>query len=119
MLAVVAVAPLLAQAGVAYVKHLDTLLIKANPGARGLPKMSLMEIAETAVSCLDDDDKKNALEERERLHLQALQCLLDDEHQTALVSLLKVLRSCPGDLLALSLAMDLAFTVGDKASALR
>ena len=115
MLAVLSVAPLLAQAGVSYVKHLDTLLEQATPGARGLPPINLFELAETAIEEMDDPD----LDDREVLHLEALQALLEDDHKTALAIVLKILRLCPGDVLALSLAMDLSLTNGDKDSALR
>ena len=54
MLAVVAVAPVLAQAGIGYVKHLDTLLKQAKPGAPGLPIIQMHEIAARAVSHKDD-----------------------------------------------------------------
>jgi hypothetical protein len=115
MLAVVAVAPVLAQAGIAYVRHLDSLLKQAKPGAPGLPAIQMMTIAEAAVSRRDD---KN-LNARERAHLRALHWLLEGDYPKALLSYLQLLRSCPGDVLALSLAMDLSLTIGDKQAALR
>ena len=117
MLAVVAVAPLLAQVGVAYAKHLDTLLKQAKPGAPGLPKIQILEIAEAAVALLKD--QATWINERERMHLEVLYHLLKDQHGAALAHLLRILRLCPGDALALSLAMDISHTLGDKQSALR
>jgi hypothetical protein len=116
MLAVVAVAPVLAQAGVAYVKHLDTLLKQAKSRAPGLPPIQMYDMAVTAASHKDDTRRIN---QRERMHLKALDYLLQNEYPTALTIYLKILRSCPGDALALSLAMDLALTLGDKQAALR
>jgi len=123
MLAVVSVAPVLAQAGVAYVKHLDSMLVpnrnkkrKDNSDASGAtPQIQLYEMARAAVK-LKNDDRLNL---RERFHLQALELLLDDRHQTALSKLMQLLRQCPGDALALSLAMDVAQTLGDKDAAVR
>lgn len=126
MLAAVAVSPVLAHAGVAYLRHLDALLAnnkigaknksKKNSGRRaGVPTIQLYEIASSAVSYKDDE----RLNIRERLHLRALDCLLRDQHSTALVYLLRLLRQCPGDALGLSLAMDVAQAVGDRDSALR
>jgi hypothetical protein len=115
MLAVVAVAPVLAQTGVAYVKHLDTLLQQAKPGAPGLDTVQMMDMAASAASKRNDA----LLNPREQMHLKALRHLLVDEHASALAILLRLLRSCPGDLLALSLVMDLAQTLGDKKAALQ
>lgn len=116
MLAVVAVAPVLAQAGVAYVKHLDTLLKQAKSRVPGLPPIQMYEMATTASSHKDDTRHFN---QRERLHMQALHHLLQNQYPTALTTYLRILRSCPGDALALSIAMDLSFIVGDKQAALR
>lgn len=114
LLAVVTVAPVLAQTGVAYVKHLDSLL-KHTKAIPGLPPIQMIDIATWAVS----NKSNKSLNSRERMHLQLLECLLRDDHQKALVIATKILRLCPGDGLALSLAMDLAQTVGDKEYALR
>lgn len=116
MLAVVAVAPVLAQAGVAYVKHLDTLLQQAKSRAPGLPPIQMYDMAVTAAANKDNSRRFN---QRERMHLTALHYLLQNEYPTALATYLRILRSCPGDALALSLAMDLSFTLGDKQAALR
>ena len=118
MLAVVAVAPLLAQVGVTYARHLDTLLKQAKPGAPGLPKVQMIEIAKAAVALLDNQQAA-WINERERMHLEVLRHFLNDENRAALACLLRILRLCPGDALALSLAMDISQTLGDKQSALR
>jgi hypothetical protein len=115
MLAVVAVAPVLIQAGSAYVKHLDTLLKQTKPAAPGLPAIQMYEMAKTAAARKDDKH----INPRERMHLQALDYLLQEEYPTALATYLKLLRSCPGDALALSLVVDLCQTLGDKQAALR
>jgi hypothetical protein len=115
MLAYVAVAPVLAQAGIAYVRHLDTLLAQAKTGAPGLATIQM----ESLIDCAIAERENPYLNPRERLHLQALYYMRQDEHPTALATLLRLLRTCPGDALALSLAMDLAHTLGDKTAALR
>jgi hypothetical protein len=115
MLAVVAVAPLLIQAGSAYVKHLDTLLKQTKQAARGLPPLQMYEMAEIAANCKEDKH----LNPRERNHLKALYYLINDDHKTALAVYMTILRNCPGDALALSLMMDLCQTLGDKEAALR
>lgn len=116
MLAAVAVAPVLAQTGIAYVKHLDTLLKQAKARAQGLPSIQMYDMAVAAAARKDDSQRFN---KREVMHLTALHYLLENEYPTALVTYLRILRSCPGDALALSLAMDLSFTLGDKQAALR
>jgi hypothetical protein len=115
MLAVISVAPVLAQAGTAYVKHLDTLLKNTKPVAPGFPIVQMYDTAQRAASAMNAIH----LNDRERLHLRALAYLLKDEHATALAVLLRLLRTCPGDVLALSLAMDIAHTIGDKKAASR
>lgn len=115
MLAVVSVAPVLAQAGSSYVKHLDTLLKHAKLGAPGLSVIQMYELAVEATAH-KQNDKLNV---RERMHLQALDYLLRDDHPSALAKMLGILRICPGDAFALSQAMDLSQTVGDKDAALR
>jgi ribosomal protein L44E len=116
MLAVVAVAPVLAQTGIAYVKHLDLLLTQAKSRIPGLPPVQMIDMARNAVQYKQD---KEHFHERERMHLQALHFLLINEFPTALATYLRILRSCPGDALAMSLAMDLAWTLGDKQAAFR
>jgi hypothetical protein len=115
MLAYIAVAPVLAQAGIAYVRHLDTLLAQAKTGAPGLATIQM----ESLIDCAIAERENPHLNHRERLHLQALYYMRQDEHPTALATLLRLLRTCPGDALALSLGMDLAHTLGDKNAALR
>lgn len=112
MLVVVTVAPLLVQAGVGYVHHLDSLLEHTErlPGV-GTPQM--LELARKSVSYKND----GRFEERERLHLIALECLLQSQHAEAMVVYLRILQSCPGDALALAQALDLAWMLGDKEAA--
>lgn len=74
-----------------------------------------MVLAEQAVAQKDDED----LNERERMHLHALDYLLRVDYLSALQQYLRILEKCPGDALALSIAMDISFIVGDKRSALR
>jgi hypothetical protein len=115
MLAYVAVAPMLVQTGVGYMKYVDHLLSKVESGVEGLPPIQLSALAHKAASQKDDKH----LNPRERAHLQVLDCLLRNDHKRALVILLRHLQKCPGDGLALSLALDLAHTVGDSSAALR
>ena len=115
MLAYVAVAPMLAQTGVGYVSYVDHLLSKVDSGVASLPPIQLLPLAIEAASKKDDDH----LNPREQAHLQALHCMLQHDHKRALVILLRHLQKCPGDCLALSLALDIAHTVGDSAAALR
>jgi hypothetical protein len=115
MLAVVAIAPILIQTSLAYIKHLDTLLKQTKPPAPGVPVVQMYELAKTVVACKDD----NHLNPRERWHLQALHHLLQEEYPTALAIYVRLLRSCPGDALALSLTMDLCQVLGDKKTALK
>lgn len=115
MLAYAAVAPILAQSGVAYIKYIDSLLCIVDSGVDGFPVIQLLELAHGAA--LEKDNK--ILNPRERSHLQALHCLLHHDHKRALLILLRLLQKCPGDGLALSLALDLAHVVGDSSAALR
>lgn len=115
MLACVAVAPMLVQTGVGYMKYLDHLLSKVDSGVQDLPPIQLDQLAQQAAAKKDD----KWLNARERNHLEALHCLLDHDHKRALAIFLRHLQRCPGDGLALSLALDLAHTVGDSAAALR
>lgn len=130
LLTVVAVAPVLAHAGVAYVQEaLDPLLARARPSSAstpGLPKLQCLALAKQALHNWEalekehqDGNKKTSSSsslwhDRERFHMRALSYLLRDEHNHALVVLLKCLQQCPGDALALSLAMDLSQTTGQK-----
>ncbi len=116
MLAVVTVAPVLAQTGAAYVQHLDVLLRQCQSRVPGLPPVQMMNMAYHAVQYKDDTEHFNP---RECMHLQALHHLLHQQYPSALVTYLKILRRCPGDALAVSLAMDLAHVLGDKQAALR
>jgi hypothetical protein len=115
MLTYVAVAPMLAQTGLGYVGYIDHLLEKVDSGVEGLPPIQMLALAKKAAAMKDHDH----LNPRERAHLKALDCMLRHEHNRALMIILKHLQMCPGDALALSIAMDLARTVGDKNAALR
>ena len=116
MLAAVTVAPILAQTGIAYVKHLDTLLLQCKSRVPGLPPVQMMDMAYAAIQYKDSTEHFN---DRECMHLQALYHLLHQQYPTALITYLKILRSCPGDALAMSLVMDLSLVLGDKQAALR
>jgi hypothetical protein len=116
MLAVVTVAPILIQTGIAYVKHLDTLLLQCKSRIPGQPCIQMMDMAQNAIQYRDDTTHFNV---RECQHLQALHYLLQSHYSTALSMYLQILQSCPGDAFAMSLAMDLSYTLGDKQSALR
>lgn len=115
MMAVITVAPVLIQAGMAYVKNVDHLLKQTRPIAKGMPDIQMHEMVETAVQQKDDP----VWNDRERRHLQALEHLIDCRYDQAMLCYLRILRLCPGDALALSFAMDLAQIIGDKQAALR
>lgn len=115
MYAVLTVAPVLAQAGKGYVRHLDQLLKHVEPAAPGMPTIQMYDMAERAVKCREDGD----LDQREKMHLEALEHLLGDEHTAALQVYMRILRVCPGDAFALVQAMDLAHVVGDRDAAFR
>ena len=117
MLVVPIAGPLLAHAGSAYVRHLDTFLEQANTSE--IPyfdhKLHLIELTEIAVARKND----TILNQRESLHLEALEYLLYDESRKALATYFRIIRLCPGDVLALSIAMDLAHKLSDSSAALR
>ena len=122
MLAVAAVAPCLAQGGVNYVRRIDRLLsVSVERGP------CLFKLAHEAASLRDavTSISKGTRQEtyiysqRERLHLHALHHLLQNKHRIALGSYLRILELCPGDLFALSLAIDVANTIGDSSAAMR
>ena len=119
MLVVAAVAPLLAQAGAAYVSNVDRILslntVAASPQNPSI--IQIMPMAQHAASFRDCDD--GTLSPREQHHLKALGHLLNDEHRQALECYQKILQLCPGDALALSLALDVSSTLSDGAAALR
>jgi hypothetical protein len=115
MLIHVAVAPILAQTGIAYFHHLDSLLRQVDSGVEDLPPISIVDLARRAVATID-----NAfLNSREKAHLKALDCLMRQDHRRAMMVLYRHLQVCPGDALALSLLLDVAHTVGDAEVALR
>ena len=118
MLAVAAVAPLLAQGGEAYVHRIDKLLQSTQAS------ISLMQIAKHAASFRDtfilasgDIDATPLLTPRERYHLHALSMLIQNKHQYAMGAYLRLLELFPGDLLGLSLALDVAYSLGDGEAA--
>jgi hypothetical protein len=115
MLAYIAVVPLLVQTGVSYINYVDHLLKQVPSGVDGLPPLQMMTLARNAADARENEK----LNQRDRAHLQALDCLLRHDYKRALTILTRHLQSCPGDGLALSLVMDLAHTVGDKDAAFR
>ena len=54
MLAVVAVSPLLANAGLSYTKHLDSLLKQTKPPVPGYPPVQMLDLAHCAVDRIDE-----------------------------------------------------------------
>jgi hypothetical protein len=125
MLIYVTVAPVLAQAGVAYLYHLDHLLQQVDSKVQDYPNISLVRLTERAIEMLhDDEDPSVPLTSRERVHLQVLDCLFHpqtypDGHGRAMMILYRHLQKCPGDALALSLLMDICHTVGNTDIPLR
>lgn len=115
MLVVTAIAPVLAQTGPGYVKFLDKLLKHGDSLVPGMGPLQMMAMAEAAIRRKDDP----ALNERERDHIHAFEHMMKYDHETALMAYLKILRKCPGDILALTLAIDVACMLGDKEAALR
>ena len=119
MLIHAAVAPILAQSGSAYVHNLDRILKHANSGIEGLSEpMSLISLAETATSGLNSNDRQNetslsSLTDREMSHLNVLKCLLQNDHQRAMMALYRHVIIRPGDAFALSLLLDVCHTVGN------
>lgn len=109
MMAVVAVGPILVQADVTYVRRVDELLQSTRD------KVQLMDLATKAISKKDHVE----LTQREQFHLQALHLLMEHKRTDALKVYLSLLQMCPGDALALSFAIDLASTLGNKDAALR
>ena len=143
MLAVAAVAPVVAQGGRQYLHRIDKWLTKT-----GMPQMdqsppSLWDMACHAVSYRDvflstkeqhgtppsssstaavaatTSSSVPLLTSRERWHLHALYQLLQNNHQQAMGAYCRLLELYPGDLLGLSLALDVAHTLGDSEAALR
>ncbi|CAB9500783.1 repeat protein 38 [Seminavis robusta] len=115
MLVVAAVAPVLAQTGRGYIHFLDKLLQHGDSLVPGMGPLQMMPLIETAIQRKDDP----ALNEREQQHILAMEQMMQYDYSTALMTYMKILQTCPGDVLALSLTMDLAYMLGDKAMALR
>ena len=133
MLAVAASAPVLAQGGSHYLRRIDRLLGTTRDSASTPP--SLWTMAHNAASFRDsvlsttprnssssrDDDMDpiHLFTPRERWHLHALHQLLQNNHRDAIGAYLRLLELFPGDLLGLSLALDVAYTLGDANAALQ
>ena len=120
--------PLLAQTGSAYVHHLDQDYLSNVTTKQAHTRTNLMDMAKAAVHTFhsesshrssDTESDTAQFSPRERFHLSILDCLLRDAHRDAMVLLLRLLEICPGDALALSLAMDVASILGDRNAALR
>ena len=62
---------------------------------------------------------QHLLTPRERWHLHALHQLLQNNHRDAMGAYLRLLELYPGDVLGLSLALDVAYALGDSNAALR
>jgi len=132
MLAVASVAPVLAQGGSHYVHRIDRLL-STTRDIPDRPPPSLYEMAQNAASFRDailptasyvgissiNGEPIHLVTPRERWHLHALHQLLQNNHQDAMGAYLRLLELYPGDLLGLSLALDVAHTIGDSEAACR
>ena len=141
MLAVAAVAPVIAQGGRHYIHRIDRLLNTTRDYLVDNSPPSLWIMAKNAVSFRDATLPQTAtllgnnstrqeeqlkqepilhlLTPRERWHMHALYQLLHDNHQGAMGAYLRLLELYPGDLLGLSLALDVANTLGDTDAACR
>lgn len=108
MFTVAALSPLLAQTGVPYVQYLDNVIF---PKAK-IDNLRLFELAEQTISLLSSSSKKD-LSLRETHHIQALQYLTMGKYNIALRTYQHLLHLCPGDSLALSIALDLCNLLGD------
>ena len=135
MLAVAAVAPVVAQGGIHYLSRIDGLLANSTFADKS---GSLVDMARYAAAFrdvfvssvstdtpeIDEGSGSNAtwvpiLSPRERWHLHALNQLLQNNHKEAMGAYLRLLEYYPGDLLGLSLALDVAYTLGDAGLGLR
>ena len=103
------------QAGKGYIQFLDKLLQHGDSLVPGMGPLQIMPLLEAVLAHKDD----KALNGRERQHILAIDHMMKYDYMSALWVYLKILRSCPADVLALSLAMDLAYALGDKTAALR
>jgi len=137
MLTVVAVAPLLCQTGVQYVKYLDKCLRATIPSSSTTgSEFSFLLMVQHTLQQLqycnhnnnnDNNNNNNnqllllssLVSPREKLHLEALHLLMQDRHRDALSVYLKLLTLHPGDILALTLAIDVAYVIGESKLALR
>jgi len=119
MLAAAAFAPLLIAGGRAYVGNLDDNYINARGSVEQNKNItrgpSFLEIIDAAAARKNEE----GLSIREQCHLWALEYLSHNQHSKALATYCQLLETCPGDALALSLALDLSNIVGDKQSIFR
>ncbi len=135
MLVVAAVAPVVAQGGCHYLHRIDKQLSTTRDSNYENPP-SMWTMANYAVSFRDATLLSNTIESsnsnadsdtsvhhlltpRERWHLHALHQLLHNNHRLAMGAYLRLLELFPGDLLGLSLALDVAYALGDSDAALR
>ena len=120
MMVVAAVAPILAIAGLNYVKYIDSILFQTKQKIRLLPLVhkALADYDKYKVS-KSSKTRDNALSIREEFHLQTLYYLLHQNLPAAQQTLQCLLHQCPGDAFALSLVLDISYSLGDTQSALR
>ena len=137
MAKVYAVSGLYATAGSSYVQNLDDVYISniTNTNSKRIYRkndISLVQIAKEAIAILEpfDNDCSNNrnytnhniesvydhsyLSRREVIHIHALQYMMDDRRGDALCILTELLETCPGDIFALNLIVDLSCALGDR-----
>lgn len=138
MLVVAAVAPVVAQGGNHYLRRIDKLLSVTTRESANVPPPSMWTMANYAVSFRDativsnpnksssahsgtnsESSIHHLLTPRERWHMHAMHQLLQNNHRAAMGAYLRLLELFPGDLLGLSLALDVAYALGDSNAALR
>ena len=112
-LVVSAVMPILVNAGVQYLQKIDNLFRHTTT-----PEVQLLEMANDAISILNEPTLSKQITPPEMLHLEALQYMVNDQQMEALNKLLVLLTRSPGDALAIHCALELSFTLGSKSSAL-
>jgi len=110
MIVILAIMPVLVQAGIPYTKHLDSVVMNNS--------VSIYETAQQTVDYfLKNDQKSNdewiQLSPREQYHLHTLSYILQSNLRGAQCTLQTLLQFCPGDALALSLLHDLNYRLGD------
>ena len=115
-LVVSAVMPMLVNAGLEYVKKVDLLFRESSV----TPDVQMLSMAKDTLSLLKQQGSADAvkmLTPPELLHLEALECMLNDQPRDALKKLLVLLTRSPGDAFAIHCALELAYTLGDISSA--